>query len=909
MRKGRFAGLNDQSREADALFAPADLLLFDFRPARGAHDERVAIERARALAHAAPFLAAAHLAAAIALQMALSAAGVSVDPWHFYLPVAGVLLLDLRLWLLSARRGERAYAPHRIIRAAGLYAVLGSLLWILLIDGVTSSGALINPSMRAPLIAGMAVPLIAFISVPGLVLISCFMAIGAAAWFGLPAPMFILIVLLSLSLCGLSVLRARDAIAWAHRRVELDWHALQASRFVADFEESGRGWFWETNADGAITYVSAALARQLGHEHGDLVGKKFDHLLLVEDAGGGKPALGFHLGARFPFADVVVTPNGQRGVSWSVSGSPNFDDLGRFLGFRGMATNLTEQRRGEAETSRLARLDALTGLANRPEMRAMLDQALRNSDSRREGCSLLLIDLDRFKAVNDTLGHPIGDALLKEVAQRLALIVGDLGQVGRLGGDEFEAVLPGVDEEGLLASLSERLIGEVTQPYHIKGHKISVGASVGIAIARPGKTYADALIREADLALYAAKAGGRGTFRFFEPEMDSQATARKVLEKDLASALKLGQLRLLFQPVVDTVSEDLTGFEALVRWAHPTRGLLAPAEFLAVAEDSGLIGGIGEWILRTACAEAAKWPKHLRVSVNLSPAQCGEVGLPAKVANALAGSGLEPERLEFDLREEALLGAAGAGELFAQLSGLGVRLALDDFGTGYSSIASLKAAPLDKIKLHQSFVRGAAGPKKHNRAVTAAVVGLAGSLGIEVCAEGAETLEDLTIIRELGCAQVQGYLFGRPMGAEEAMAIALDSKPVSAREVGQGRAPRHRLIRRAKLQWKGQAIEVRLRNISGGGAMVESRGAVPAGESVSLDLSDGVVIEAEVRWTQQDRIGFCFAEAFDLQRLGQVRESAAKTVLRPAYLELETSLASPWAAGKERLSIKDVRSA
>lgn len=247
--------------------------------------------------------------------------------------------------------------------------------------------------------------------------------------------------------------------------------------------------------------------------------------------------------------------------------------------------------------------------------------------------------------------------------------------------------------------------------------------------------------------------------------------------------------------------------------------------------------------------------------------------------------------------------------MFATLTGLGVRLSLDDFGTGYSSIATLKAAPLAGIKLHQSFIRGAAGPTKRNRAVTAAVVALADSLGMTVTAEGAETIEDLTIVRDLGCGRVQGYLFGRPVAAEEALALALalGSKPVSAREAGQSRPPRHRLIRRGRLEWKGQSLDVRLRNISAGGAMVESNRGLDPGEKVTLDLSDGLLIGAEVRWSQEDRLGICFTEAFDLQRLGQARSTSGGTLLRPSYLADDGSAHSPWAA-KERFTIKDVRS-
>jgi diguanylate cyclase (GGDEF)-like protein len=456
----------------------------------------------------------------------------------------------------------------------------------------------------------------------------------------------------------------------------------------------------------------------------------------------------------------------EKDISWSLSGSPNFDSYGRFLGFRGIGTDLTEQRRSEAEIARLARFDSLTGLPNRVQMRQMLEEALRNAAERKRGCSLFLIDLDRFKNVNDTLGHPAGDELLRQVAQRLTRVIGEQGQVGRLGGDEFKAVLPALDDEGRLASLANALIHQISKPFLIEGQNVSIGASVGIAIASPAGACADALIRDADLALYAAKDAGRGTHCFFAPDMHSDAKDRQVLEADLRNAITREELKLLFQPQVNSVTEEVVGFEALLRWDHPTRGVIMPADFVPLAEECGLISGIGAWVIRTACAEAAKWPEHISVAVNLSPLQFTNLGLPGVIMNALASAHLAPSRLELEITESVFLDDSPAtDETFAKLKGLGLKLVLDDFGTGYSSLGYLKKAPFDKIKIDQSFVRGAAAAESRNAAIVKAIVGMAEGLGMETTAEGAETADELALIRQLGCSQVQGYIFGRPMAA------------------------------------------------------------------------------------------------------------------------------------------------
>ena len=372
--------------------------------------------------------------------------------------------------------------------------------------------------------------------------------------------------------------------------------------------------------------MSQQLADDFQCEPEALLGRQFTDLLSVDTGSSDtleeRKTLGFHLSARFPFADVVVRPASEQDVHWSLSGNPVFDERGRFLGFRGIGTDLTEQRRSEREISRLARFNSLTALPNRAMMRQTLDEALRNAAHRQKGCALFMIDLDRFKNVNDTLGHPIGDALLRQVAERLKSVMGNHGQVGRLGGDEFQAVLPGNVDVGLLESLARTLIEQVSRPYMIEGHKVTIGASVGIAIGDPGRSSADALVRNADLALYAAKAAGRGKHRFYEPSMHSEAAERQLLENDLRQAIERGELSVALPAGRPCRRRGDLGLRSVGPLAAPdARRRSRPTKFIPLAEEAGLIGSIGEWVLRTALEEAAHWPDQVRIAVNLSPLQ------------------------------------------------------------------------------------------------------------------------------------------------------------------------------------------------------------------------------------------------------------------------------------------------
>jgi diguanylate cyclase (GGDEF)-like protein len=435
-----------------------------------------------------------------------------------------------------------------------------------------------------------------------------------------------------------------------------------------------------------------------------------------------------------------------------------------------VATHLdvTEQRRSEAKITHMAQHDALTGLPNRVLLRERLEHAL--AITRRGGSSLavLMLDLDCFKEINDTLGHPAGDALLQAVAARLRECIRETTLIARLGGDEF-AIIEYVSNPVVEATaLAERIIKALREPFDLGDHQVTTGTSIGIAIALRDAVDSDGILKSADLALYSAKSGGRGSFRFFEPELDQLMHARRNLERDMRTGLVNGEFELYYQPFVNVESGKISGCEALLRWHHPQRGLVLPAEFIPLAEETGLIVPLGEWVLRTACAEAAKWPNDLRIAINLSPAQFRNKELVPVIIGALAASGVSPPRLELEITETAIMHDSEA--VFAalgQLHGLGVRIALDDFGTGYSSLSFLQKFPFDKIKIDRSFINELSSTNEGSRLIARAVVRFAISLGKTTTAEGVETEEQLNVLRAEACVELQGYYFSRPRPASE----------------------------------------------------------------------------------------------------------------------------------------------
>jgi diguanylate cyclase (GGDEF)-like protein len=436
-------------------------------------------------------------------------------------------------------------------------------------------------------------------------------------------------------------------------------------------------------------------------------------------------------------------------------------------GYVALHDDITDAIRAEAQIAHMAHHDALTGLPNRVRFRQELDRAMTRA-RRGEHLSVLCLDLDHFKAVNDTLGHSVGDALLTQVAERLRGCLRETDTVARLGGDEFAIVQVGTEEPHHSVKVAERIIKSLSAPYEIEGHQVVIGTSVGISVAPEDSDDPDRLLTLADMALYRSKAEGRGTYRFFEAGMDAKMQARRMLELDLRKALPNGEFEIHYQPLVSLETNRVSGFEALLRWNHPERGWVSPADFIPLAEDIGLINPIGAWVLHQACAAAAAWPRDIKIAVNLSSTQFKGRSLVADVISALTTSGLAAHRLELEITESVVLHDTEATlAILHQLRDLGVRISMDDFGTGYSSLSYLRKFPFDKIKIDRSFISDLP-EKASSGAIVKAITGMSTSLGMSTTAEGVETMEQLAAVRLEGCTEVQGYFFSRPRPASEA---------------------------------------------------------------------------------------------------------------------------------------------
>ncbi len=634
---------------------------------------------------------------------------------------------------------------------------------------------------------------------------------------------------------------------------------------LQNFEESGRGWFWSTDAKGRISYLSDSVCDLLGRPPVEMIGTQFADLFCQgEEAASHQRTLPFILTKQSKFDDLPLqaATEGEDEIWWAVSGRPYFQADKQFAGYRGSGTDITAQRRTAKDTSRLATYDSLTGLLNRFRMSKLLDTTLAAFSTQKRACSVMLIDLDRFKHVNDTLGHPAGDALLKQVAERLIKVVGDSEKISRLGGDEFQIIQQDVDDRGALGEMAERIIKSLSHPYMVDGSRCIIGASVGVAVSPfDGQTSED-LIRNADLALYAAKAGGRGRFRFYSSDLLQAAEDRRVLEEDLRDALGKNEIWLAYQPVVSAKTNVVTGFEALIRWNHPERGAISPAVFIPIAEEANLIGDLGEWALRKACEQAVQWPGKMKVAVNVSPIQFANDLLPKIVESALSSSGLPPERLELEITEGVFLQeTADTDGMFKALKKVGVRLALDDFGTGYSSLSYLKTAPFDKIKIDQSFVRGATEPESRNGAIIAAIVALAAALDMETTAEGIESLDQLDLIRSLNVSHVQGYVYSQAV-ANDVLLERCEAGDWSITPSGPAvtRGDRLSMYRKVGAVHENHRYNVVLRNLSVTGALIEGIVGVPKGTKFVLDFGDGQLAVSTVVRSMGHQQGLEFEE-------------------------------------------------
>ena len=633
---------------------------------------------------------------------------------------------------------------------------------------------------------------------------------------------------------------------------------------IETYESAGLGCFWATDAEGKITYLSDAAVAALGLDGDKLFGMPLVELVTTdtrEGEDGPERPLGFLLGARNKISRLPVRIVGARSESWwELSGSPRFTAKGVFEGYRGSAKDITEARHRQQAAETLARCDSLTGLANRHYFEGLLSRTLDAYRHAKRCCALMALDLDRFKQVNDTLGHPAGDDLLKQVASRLGPVIGKRGTMARLGGDEFVVMLPDMDDRGELGELAQRIIQMISQPYSLSGSRAIIGCSVGIATAPYDGLDAESLTIAADMALYAAKGGGRARYRFFSSDLKDGAQMRRRIEEDLRDALAAGQLEMHYQPIVASKTNRVTCMEALLRWNHAERGFVPPSIFIPIAEEMRLIREIGAFVLRRSCEDAARWPSPLRVAVNVSAAQFTGDDFPPQVAQVLKSTGLDPARLELEITESVFVGDPDRiQDIFMELKGLGVRLALDDFGTGYSSLSYLQRAPFDKIKIDRSFVQGATDAGNNNPQILSAIVNLAEALQMETVAEGVETIDELTLVKERGASHIQGHIFSEALSQNEVMS-RLEAEQIEFQPQGPARfrAERKTLFRQIGIVHDDYRYKAVLRNLSKTGAMVDGLLNVPVGTQLVLDLGGGQLAVCTVRRSKRASLGVEF---------------------------------------------------
>jgi diguanylate cyclase (GGDEF)-like protein/PAS domain S-box-containing protein len=732
-----------------------------------------------ARAHLAPFFAAANMVAAAILVMCMWGETSVLWLGGWAIAVGSVNFLAMQMARTqsvthigrSGRRLSDWMLVGDIAFRAGIWLSLPLYLFPFLSPG--------SQLIVASITAGLGIAALGLV-----VVLPCVITWMAAFTAGLCASLLIarnsvpvehmLSILFTLGVAIFGVLAvARWAFGQLKTNAEVGSQSESASLLLQEYEQRGVGWLWQVDSDNRVTYVSSRMVALLGRTASQLLGHSLPSLL------GGNAELGRKLLDKQPFANLDMEIETERGPRWiSIAGDPIIDTAGRFEGFRGVGSDITEIRQTQERLTHLANMDVLSGLPNRGRVRQLLGEALREATAGNSACAILFLDLDGFKPVNDTFGHPKGDAVLRAVAKRLVTEVGAAGHVGRMGGDEFAIVVPDAQSRTKVEQMAQRIIDSIKEPYDIDGTSIQIGVSIGCAFGPLDGATVDDLILKADLALYEAKGEGRGIARYFSSELQSEKEDRAQLETELRNALASNQFHLAFQPLVSAKNQKVTGFEALIRWNHPKRGLVPPGIFIPVAEEIGIMPAIGEWVIEEACRAAASWPDNISVALNVSPKQIVLPNLPNVVSEALARHKVQGNRIELEVTEGVFLGDNGPTlDVLKRLRQLGVGIALDDFGTGYSSIGYLNKAIFHKLKIDGSFVREA-GTRPENVAIIQSIVQLAQSFRMSVTAEGVETPEDFERMRELGCDTIQGYLFGRPLSYARAneMVVGLTTK-------------------------------------------------------------------------------------------------------------------------------------
>jgi diguanylate cyclase (GGDEF)-like protein/PAS domain S-box-containing protein len=705
---------------------------------------------------------------------------------------------QLRLWLMFNKSSEPRASAQRFSRHLSLVSALVAFFYVL---GPMSLFAVGNPNMRlllgcvivgsmsngSHILALLPRAAIAWVLILALGATGVLFRIGDPLLIGLAAAFlwFALILIgnvLSSSKVFLASLRAESEVERQKQLVGL---------LLNDFETNASDWLWETDVEGRLQHVSLRLAEATGRTASSLMNREFVKVISApfkrasRDEHESLRAFEEKLRARVAFRDLVVPVLNEGKMRWwSLSAKPRVDAQDVFIGWRGVGSDITLSRSRELEMHRLANFDTLTLVANRHHFQNVLGDHFKDGTS--TPCTLFLIDLDNFKAVNDSLGHGVGDQLLRAVTARVLSAIDNAGLLARLGGDEFAVLISPELERGAAEAFGAKLLASLDEAFVLEGQRIETRASIGIASAPSDATTAVNLLKTSDVALFAAKAAGRHTFRFYDAQMDRAARLRNELANDLKAGLRSSQFHIHYQPQVSAKGGALVGFEALLRWAHPVHGNIPPNDFIPIAEESGFIVELGAWVMREACRAACQWPDDLYVAVNLSAVQFGDSNLLETVAKALNESGLAPHRLELELTESALVSdQSRARTVLLALREQKVKVAIDDFGTGFSSLSYLRHLPLDKLKIDRSFV-SMIDPKSDSlatRAIVQAIIDLATALSLETTAEGVETSEQRDALCAMGCSQIQGWLTGRPMdetatrASIPSMQAVRDSKP------------------------------------------------------------------------------------------------------------------------------------
>jgi diguanylate cyclase (GGDEF)-like protein len=698
-----------------------------------------------------------------------------------------------KLDFAEARRSKRSMTL--VTLAAGAFG----LLWGITIAEMLASGHItmqIAALVAAGAVACWSAPMLAAMPrIGGLFLLP--LAAGTAlTLLDDGAAPFHGAVICVLVLMGTTAVYSRTLVAFfrrylANRTALRDQHEI-VRILLKEFGTSPSDWIWHFDDGGRIDRVTERFAAVAPPNHGNLVGSDFCAFLrkLSDENEPTVLEIEHDIRERAMFQDVIVKiDRDDEEYWWRLTGKPRFDSYGVYSGYVGTASDVTTGRLAERKINFLAHYDSLTGLLNRGKFTEHLNHAVSRLERYGTPFTILYLDLDQFKAVNDTRGHLIGDKLLAEVSQRIRSTIAETDLAARLGGDEFAIILTNKCESEAAGNLAGRLVDTICKPYHLEDETVSIGVSIGIAMAPLNGTRPDQILRNADLALYRAKADGRATYRFFETHMDASIRERRILELELRQAIKNGEFVLHYQPLVSAESQKPNAFEALVRWNHPIRGIVPPAEFIPIAEQSGLIQQIGDWTIREACQAAAHWPNEMGVAVNLSARHFHLSDISGVVRQALAESGLAPDRLELEITESLLiLNPDDVIRKLKEIKELGISIAMDDFGTGYSSLSYLLKFPFDKIKIDKSFVT-ASSEDIAARDILRTIVSLAKSLKIRITAEGVETQGQVDFLRDLACNQLQGYYFAKALDEIDMSAYLMSGIAEGLKQGEQGTAP------------------------------------------------------------------------------------------------------------------------